>query len=280
MLAMYAIIILVGAFMGTILMLSVYELAMFLILRLLGCEVVALRFGVPEEGATVRRRIWFGTPVYFSAPFLPVATLFLQRVGTDPLPRIRSSMLSHLARIFFGRPIALEHDYVRVAEIAEHPRRNVSIAHNLLAGGVAFLLVFPASFVVSLPIGFARNYTISAVPTVGEVTDQRASEAGFREGDRIVAINSIEVATWGELAEEIMRHRSAEEPASFAIERDGEVLSIMYRIEQTEAGGRIAGIRPGREPRWAGLDQAVRVGTVMMTEATPGMIAMFFGLRK
>lgn len=128
------------------LILSVYELAVFLLLRMLGREVVSLRFGVPEDGGNIRRTTWLGTPVYFAAPYHPVSTLFIQRIGPNRSLHIRSSCVAHLAKIVFNIPLAMELDYKRAAEIQMHPRANVSVAHNLLVTASAFFWSFRQSF--------------------------------------------------------------------------------------------------------------------------------------
>lgn len=170
-----------------------------------------------------------------------------------------------------------EWDYERAAQLHSRKSANVSFVDSLLCTmAPALVLVFPLVFLATLPIGLARNYAPATVPTVGKVLSPAAEEAGLVEGDRIIAVNYIQVTSWNQLAEEVMRHQPVSEPATFTVQRGDDVLSISYIVTPAEDDrSRMAGFSAAMEPRRMGIRGAVNLGMEMMREA-PGTIMGYY----
>ncbi|MDX1606988.1 MAG: RIP metalloprotease RseP, partial [Candidatus Competibacterales bacterium] len=81
-------------------------------------------------------------------------------------------------------------------------------------------------------------------PVIGTVSSGRpAEQAGFRAGDRIVAVGSQSIASWYELSEAIQEQTVPGEPLAFEIERAGERLMLQAVPErQSEEDPWVIGI--------------------------------------
>lgn len=75
---------------------------------------------------------------------------------------------------------------------------------------------------------------------VGQVqSGSAAAEAGFREGDRVLAIDGRSIAVWAELA--AVARAAAGRTLRFSVERDGGQLDLVAIPRQTEEGGQKLG---------------------------------------
>ncbi len=154
-----------------------------------------------------------------------------------------------------------------------------SATHFLLA----FLLLFSLlAFIGRGPVDVVVGTRIAEVPSSTE-GETPAQKAGFRAGDRIVAINGRPVSTWEEVRSFIRSHPGQE--ATFTVERGGTRLDLRARLgSQPEEGGVVGflGVRARVEklvyekvgaPR-ALVDAAV--GTVRLAVlAVAGVVRLF-----
>ena len=65
---------------------------------------------------------------------------------------------------------------------------------------------------------------------VAQVTGDNAKKAGFREGDKVVAIDGKDVATSNDLVSEVQSHKSGD-TVSVTVERDGQPVEIKTELE-------------------------------------------------
>ncbi len=102
-----------------------------------------------------------------------------------------------------------------------------------------------ANFILAIVL-FAGIYAFVGVPVMEPVVDEvmpgsAAEEAGFRPGDRILAINGREIRSFGELREIVAM--SAGEPLRILVEREGRKVELVATPRLKEVpdgiGGRI-----------------------------------------
>lgn len=83
----YMVLFLIFSVLGGIVAISAYELSPFLLLRALGKDIVAVRFGcisrVGGDEPKVWRFDWLSTPIYVAPPLFPVSTIFIEKTGTN-----------------------------------------------------------------------------------------------------------------------------------------------------------------------------------------------------
>jgi membrane-associated protease RseP (regulator of RpoE activity) len=106
-------------------------------------------------------------------------------------------------------------------------RLGVAVAGSAMHFFLATVILFLIFAFAGVPNGVK--------PVVREVVeDSAAEEAGFREDDRIVAINGVEIEDWNDVPAYVQAH--GEENLAFTVVRDGDELEIPVtpRLETVE----------------------------------------------
>lgn len=180
----------------------VHELGHFLVARLCGVrvEVFSIGFGRELFGRTDRH----GTRWKFS--LLP---------------------LGGYVRMFGQAPNELEGGELPVEMSAED--RAVSFMHKSVGRRAAIVAAGPAAnfifAVVVLAILFSAFGKVFTSPVIDEVTaDSAAAEAGLLPGDRILALNGRNIATFEEVAEFIPIN--LDQPLELTVDRSGTQLTV------------------------------------------------------
>ena len=123
--------------------------------------------------------------------------------------------------------------------------------------------------------GFASP--VSAV--VGEVSEGRpARKAGIRPGDRIKAVNGVEISGWHQMADII--DESGGEKIDFTVERGGEDEILSMSAEMDRGLGRyVVGITPGTEnvTKRYGFFESIARGIAEAARMTVEITVLFFG---
>ena len=164
-------------------------------------------------------------------------------------------------------------------EPADEPRafRNASFA-----GKASTLVAGPAShFVLALLLMFvvlAFNGTSYAVPVVSNVSDQSAaSVAGVRVGDRILAVDGVQVQQWSDLQREVRANPNR--PGTVTVQRDGATLTLRTTFGRQANGTGFLGVAPsvGRQ-RYSPLAALYRAParTYDATKASVGALVGMF----
>jgi len=170
-----------------------HELGHFLVARLFGVGVqkFSLGFGPRIVG-------WKKGITNYRISAIPLGG-YVKMVGEDPSVEMDPREI----------PLSFTHKHVikRLLIVAAGPFFNLLLA----------VLIFLAIYL------FSGTYILK--PTVGEVqADSPAATSGLQKGDIIRAIDGQAVATWEEMAAGIGRSKG--QALTFAIERNGELLSI------------------------------------------------------
>lgn len=122
----------------------------------------------------------------------------------------------------------------------------------LLAAGsathfvVAFVLIAIAAMTIGFPTGEATTEIAGVQTRIGGETPP-AAEAGFRTGDKIVAIEAEPVTAWADVSEYIKAHPG--ETATFLVERDGDEIPIDVTLGEAifAASGEVVAFAPAGE---------------------------------
>jgi regulator of sigma E protease len=222
------------------LLIFIHELGHFLVAKRAGVLVYEFALGFGPRLVGIRR----GETEY-TLRAIPLGG-FVRFAGMDPQEEEVDA-----ARSYQYKPV-----WQRMAVIGAGP-----IANFLLAV-VLFAVVF---MVQGLP-----------VPTtvVAEVLPERpAVEAGFQQGDRIVAVDGRQVTTWDQLVSKIGARPG--ERLVFTVEREGSLLDIPV-IPEAEAGVGKIGIAPEVRPESVGFFVALSGGFQYTVQIT-GLIISFLG---
>jgi membrane-associated protease RseP (regulator of RpoE activity) len=119
---------------------------------------------------------------------------------------------------------------------------------------LAFALLFVAALALGFPTGRATNeITALQVPSP-------AARAGFRPGDRIVAVGGTATQSWREIRNYIRRH--GDRLATFTLERGGRTKTVSVRVGRAlfSDAGRLIAYAPAGKPLRRPRDGEIRVG--------------------
>ncbi|WP_205528144.1 RIP metalloprotease RseP [Suicoccus acidiformans] len=139
------------------------------------------------------------------------------------------------------------------------------------------------NFILSVLVFMLVGFLLPGIPTnenvVGElIEDMPAIEAGLQTGDRILAVDGVEVSNWQELSTEIARHPG--EAVNFQVERDGQAFDQSVQVdsvshEQTgEVSGAIGIVRPQR----TGFFDRVKYGFTETWAIMTGVVSALYHL--
>ncbi len=143
---------------------------------------------------------------------------------------------------------------------------------NFVLAAIIFVLIF--SF-YGLPVDSVNSNIIGDI-----IPGQPAAEAGFEVGDRIIAINDVEVKEWNDLASVI--HNASGEKLRIKYIRDNKILEkeVVPRYDDTINGG-VIGISPEIIRKKVGLFRAIHLGSLqawLVIKATiMGFVMMITG---
>jgi len=142
----------------------------------------------------------------------------------------------------------------------------------IFAGPAAnFLLAFVLFFAIGLIYGVPSNE-----PMIGEVKPGGpAAQAGLIEGDRVLAIEGKQVATWGDIVRTVSQ--SPNQTLTFTIERGGAQQTVPVKVAADKNVGKIMVYNPVTYSPW----EAVKYGATSTYEFTVmmviGLIQLFSG---
>jgi regulator of sigma E protease len=224
--------------LGLALLMIVHEGGHFLAARAYGMRVTKFSIGFgptifkiqPEEGyfwfttaaGKVRVRLWKHIPEKHGPTVFQVAVIpflaYVQIAGMNPLEDVdpkdkgsyaNASLVGRIVAIFAG-PLA-----------------------NYLFASVVFFGVYAA----------AGKMHVERDSTVIRVMDgMPAAAAGIQDGDRIVSVAGVEVATWDKMAENISKHPDEKVPV--IVERNGERVTLDVTPANPEGKGGKIGVGP------------------------------------
>ncbi len=220
----------------------VHEAGHFAVARLFGMRVKRFSIGFAKPLIEWKPK---GSDTVYSIGALPLGG-FVQIDGLSPVDEVDPED----RRSYANQPA-----YARLAMIVAGP------AANFLAAVIVFIVLFN----VGMPVPVTT-------PTVGAVIEGRpAAEAELREGDLLLTIDGVSVATWDDMARELRSH-------------PGETITIgLRRGEQAEEltitpepGSGIIGISPATTLERTGPLQSVGAGFARAGLSTAGMGVMIW----
>ncbi len=130
-------------------------------------------------------------------------------------------------------------DEPRTFRQQSYPKRVlVAVAGVVTHFVVAFLLLMLLWTVMGVPQGDKPTLTIGSISAL-ESGASPAIDAGFKVGDRIVAVDGRPVSRWEELPPYI--RQNANQPLAFTVERKGEVVNLSAIPEAVEREGQTIG---------------------------------------
>lgn len=160
----------------------------------------------------------------FSLGFGP--RLFGRKIG-DTDYRVSAFPLGGYVKMLGESPEEKVPANLRQSSFTHQPlRRRMSI----VAAGPGFNIMLAAFLYI---LGFALFGLAQTTTEVGAVTpDSPAAEAGIRSGDRILAVDGVQVQEWDELSELIQK--SGEKTTEIRLRRDGRELTVEVTPEIRE----------------------------------------------
>jgi len=119
---------------------------------------------------------------------------------------------------------------------------------------------------------------LSSPKVGGVIFGYPAQEAGIMEGDTILSINGVSVASWEEMAREF-RAQGVEKPVSVRIDRNGEILAVSVHLKKdVETGHPLFGVRPSwkRYSFFSALGYSFQYIWEMTKGILGGIISLFY----
>lgn len=229
----------------------VHELGHYLFARRHGILVHEFAIGLGPKIASWRR----GETLY-TVRLFAVFGGFVRMAGMDPsedeLPEAQENPVPD------HRKFRLKSPGQRAAVLAAGPFA------NLLLAVVVFALVFG-------PIGM--TYALSNEPVIGRiVSGMPAAAAGLMRGDRILAVDGIEVSTWEEMTA-LIRERLGQD-TRLVVERAGQqlLIDVVPAPHDSLPGAGMIGISqeaislhlPWYEAIWASVRHVVRMVVALL----------------
>ncbi len=149
-----------------------------------------------------------------------------------------------------------------------------SMVHFLLA----LLVIFIAIWALGIPNWEKATTTVGVVGEFmmdGE-TPTPSSQAGLKNGDRIVSVDGEEVRDWVELRQYIVDHPGKR--IVLDVEREGEIIPLETTLATTEEGTGYLGISPRPYMDKFGFLGSIKQSFVWLGKATYGVFYSFYRL--
>jgi len=147
----------------------------------------------------------------------------------------------------------------------------------ILFNGAAVNILLAILLTVLLLVGHGV-LDLSSARIGGLIEGYPAQEAGIREGDVILSVGDVSVATWEEMAREF-RSRGTEDSVEVRIDRGGEILGVSVRLKKDEETGYpLFGVRPSwkRYSFFAALRYSVEYIWEMTKGIVGGVASLFY----
>jgi regulator of sigma E protease len=175
----------------------VHELGHFAFAKIFGVKVLRFSLGF---GPAIKGLKWKWGETEYQIAYFPLGG-YVKMLGEDPTAEVPKE---DEGRAFHQRPLWQR--------------------YLVVVAGPLFNVVFP----VLIYFFYFVAQSTAAPAVVGTVLDgEPADEAGFRPGDRVVAVDGERVRYWFDLTRKV-RERP-DEKVDFEIERDGETMTIAAR---------------------------------------------------
>jgi len=134
-------------------------------------------------------------------------------------------------------------------------KKSVGVRMAVISAGsiMNFLLGVSFFIIIFMMIGVPAD-----IPEIGTVVEGAPAErAGFRPGDKVLAINDQKINSWIDMVEII--NNNAEKELSFAVERDGEIITLQVTpyLDEESGVGLIGVTQPVQK---TGLLEAIYLG--------------------
>ncbi|MEM6273775.1 MAG: RIP metalloprotease RseP [Myxococcota bacterium] len=145
----------------------------------------------------------------------------------------------------------------------------------VVAAGPATNWLLAALFVAALGVtaGVSRPDGTATIGYIAE--DSPASEAGFLEGDRIVAVDGENIQTWDDLVAAIQSR--PDQSSEFDVVRDGESLRLNATPKAGAQGG-LLGIGPNNERVRYGALESIQAGVAYAWNGCGQLFSLLGGM--